>query len=441
MNRSALTLLLSTFLIASDAMADDWPQFMGPKRDGVWRETNIVKDFSTGSPEITWRAEVAGGYSGPAVANGRVFLTDYVRTEGDASPSPNKRNKLVGIERILCFDEKTGKELWKHDYPRDYEISYPAGPRATPTVDGDRVYVLGAEGDLLCLRVDNGDVAWHLNLAEAYGTKAPIWGYAAHPLIDGDRLICLAGGDGSAAVALNKITGEEIWRSLTTPDIGYSPPTMIEAGGTRQLLIWHSKSLNSLDPTTGKSLWAIPLEPDYNMSIAPPLKAGDYIYVGAIKDKSMVVKLDADKPGATVVWRGKPKVGVGPSHCPIVLDAENPDYVYGVDRGGLRCVELKTGKHVWENFRLMREPRRANAGTIFIHQIGDRYLLFSETGVLAIAKLSPDGYEELDRTQPLLATTHNAFGRDVLWSPPAFANGAMFVRNDNELIRVSLTAK
>lgn len=428
--------LLTT--IVSTTLADDWPQFMGPKRDGIWRESQIIEDFSAGPPKVTWRVPVAGGYSGPAIADGRVFLSDYVRKDGDPSPSPDKRNLLQGTERITCFAEQTGDLIWRHDYPRTYEISYPAGPRATPTVDGDRVYTLGAEGDLICLHVENGKVIWQRNLAEAYETKAPIWGYAAHPLVVGDKIYCLAGGEGSAAVALNKMTGEEVWRSLTTPDIGYAPPTMIEAGGQQQLLIWHSKSLNSLDPNSGKPFWSIPLEPDYSMSIAPPLQAGDLVYVGAIKNKSMVVQLDKDKPDAKLLWRGKNRVGVGPSHCPVALDSKDSNYIYGVDRGGLRCVELSTGKHVWENYRLMENKRISNAGTIFIHQAGDRYFLFSETGVLAIAKLSSSGYEEVDRTQPLLDPTHDAFGREVVWSPPAFANGAMFVRNDNELIRVSL---
>ena len=430
--------MLLIVTIASTCLADDWPQFMGPKRDGIWRENGIISDFSNGSPMVTWRVPVAGGYSGPAVSDGRVFVTDYVRKDGDPSPSPNKRNVLQGSERITCFAEQTGDLIWRHEYPRSYEISYPAGPRTTPTVDGDRVYVLGAEGDLLCLGVEKGNVLWQRNLAEAYNTKAPIWGYAAHPLVVGDKIYCLAGGDGSAAVALNKMTGEEVWRALTTTDIGYAPPTMIEAGGRQQLLIWHSTSLNSLDPETGKPFWSIALEPDYAMSIAPPLQAGNFVYVGAIKNKSMVVQLDKDKPDAKLLWRGKNRVGVGPSHCPIVLDSKDPKYVYGVDRGGLRCVELSTGKHVWENFRLMENKRLSNAGTIFIHPVGDRYFLFSETGVLAIAKLSPEGYEEIDRTQPLLDPTHDAFGRDVVWSPPAFANGAMLVRNDEELIRVSL---
>ena len=436
---SIQTILL--LLATSIASAEDWPQWMGANRDGVWRETGIVRDFSAGDPETTWRAAVAGGFSGPAVAAGRVYLTDYVRLEGDASPDPDKRNELKGIERVLCLDEQTGEELWKHTYPRTYNISYPAGPRATPLVEGNRVYTLGAEGDLKCLNASNGNVVWSKNLPEEYNTKSPVWGYSAHPLIIGDKLICLAGGEGSAAVALDKETGDEIWRALTTPDIGYAPPTLIEAGGTEQLLIWHSRSLNSLDPETGELYWSEPLEPDYNMSIAPPQKSAHWLYVGAIKNKSMVVRLHDSKPSAQLVWKGTNKLGVGPSHCPVVLDPSNADYIYGVDRGGIRCVRLDTGEHVWQNFDLMPNRRIANAGTIFITRNQDRFFLLSDTGELAIAKLSPLGYEELGRTGPLVKPTHSGLGREVLWSAPAFANGAIFVRNDEELIRVSLVQK
>ena len=398
--------------------------------------------FAEGGPTISWRAPVAGGYAGPSVSQGRVFVSDYVRREGDPTPSPDVRNSLEGTERLLCLDENTGKLIWKYEYERPYQIAYPAGPRATPLVDEDYVYLLGAEGDLTCLNVANGNLVWKKNLPESYETKSPDWGYAGHPLIHDNMLYTLAGGEGSAVVALDKETGVEVWRALSTPDIGYAPPTLIQAGGRLQLLIWHAASLNSLDPKSGKPYWSEKLKPDYNMSIAPPLHVGDWLYVGAIKDKSMALRLDPNAPRATQVWKGSRKLGVGPSHCPIVADPRHPDYIYGVDRGSLRCVKLSTGERIWETFELMDNKERwSSAGTIFITPQADRFFLFSETGELAIAHLSPGGYEEIDRTGPLLETTHDAFGRGVVWSPPAFANRAMFVRNDNELIRVSLQAK
>jgi outer membrane protein assembly factor BamB len=193
-----------------------------------------------------------------------------------------------------------------------------------------------------------------------------------------------------------------------------------------------------LNPNTGQVYWSEELEPDYSMSIAPPLRSGKLLFVGAIKNKSMVVELDQDKPAARLLWKGKNGVGVGPSHCPVAVDPNNADYIYGVDRGGLRCVKLSTGEHMWETYELMASKRRASAGNIFITLSGDRFFLYSETGELVIAKLSPRGYKEVGRTKPLLEPTHSASGRAVVWSPPAFANQAVFVRNDNELVRVSL---
>ena len=441
MHRSSLfAVLFCAVLTCSMSQADDWPQWRGPQRDGIWRETGIVRTLPATGPPVTWRTKVGGGYAGPAVADGRVFVTDYL-TGGDTTPDPDKRNSLQGTERVLCFDESSGELLWQHEYPRAYNISYPAGPRATPTVDGDRVYVLGAEGDLTCLRVDDGDVLWSRQLQEEYGTKTPIWGFAAHPLVDGNKLICTAGGQGSAAIALDKMTGKELWRALTTTDIGYSPPTIIQAGGRRQLLIWHSKSLNGLDPETGKVYWSQPLEPDYAMSIIPPIHVNDLLFVGAIKDKSMLLRLAVDRPNAQVVWIGKKDRGVGPSHSPVFVDREDPEHLYGVDRrGDLRCVKLATGEQVWTTYALMASKRPSSSGSAFLVKNGDRYLITSETGELVIAKLSPSGYEEISRSQPLLEPTHTAFGRAVVWSHPAFANGAMFARNDKELIRVSLAA-
>ena len=157
------------------AFGDDWPQWMGPKRDNVWRETGIVEKFPAGGPEVLWRSEIAGGYSGPAVAGGKVFITDYV-SQQDVKVDNFERKEFTGEERVHCLDEATGKILWTHKYPVKYTISYPAGPRCTPNVEDDRVYTLGAEGDLICLSIADGKVLWSHDLKVKYGTKAALWG-------------------------------------------------------------------------------------------------------------------------------------------------------------------------------------------------------------------------------------------------------------------------
>ena len=426
--------LLLTTLLASTSRGDDWPQWLGPRRDSVWRETGILKKFPAGGPTVKWRAPIDGGYAGPAVAAGRVFVMDFV-SSGDKSPSPNNRNKLNGQERVLCFSADTGKPLWKHAYDCTYNISYPSGPRATPTVDGDRVYTLGAEGNLFCLSVKDGSVLWSHDFRRDYQAETPFWGYCGHPLVSGDKLFCIVGGPGSVAVAFDKMTGKEIWRSLSAKEQGYSAPTLIESAGKPQLLIWHAESINSLDPQTGKPYWSVPLECNYKMSIVTPRKLGDYLFAGGIVNRAVLLQLGRDKPSAEVVWRGQKDVGIGPVSSVPFLEGET---MYGVDRQGeLRGVNLQDGAHLWSTYAPTTTRGRANSGTAFLVKNGDRFFLFGETGDLVIARLTPAGYDEISRAH-LIDPTTDAFGRDVVWSHPAFANRCVFVRNDKEIVCVSL---
>jgi outer membrane protein assembly factor BamB len=421
-------------------MADDWPQWLGPHRDSVWREDGIVEAFPEDGLQVKWRTAVALGYSGPAVAGGKVFVMDYVKQSGKETNNPGGRDKLEGTERVVCLDAKTGRELWKHQYERPYNISYPGGPRCTPTVDGTRVYTLGAEGNLFCLNAADGKVIWSKDFAEQYGAKTPIWGYAAHPLVDGDLLYCIVGGEGSVAVAFDKATGKERWRALSASEPGYCPPTMIEHAGTRQLLIWHPEALNSLDPRTGKVYWSVPLKPDYRMSITAPRKLGKYLFASGIGNVAALMKLgDRNTDTPEVIWRGEAKSAVYCANSTPFLEKE---MIYGTDCrvGALMGVRLDDGERLWETFRpTSGGTRRAGHGTAFIVKHKDRFFLFSETGDLILARLSADGYEELGRFH-VVDATNSAFGRDVVWSHPAFAGKCVFARNDEELVCVSLAA-
>ncbi len=246
---------LILFVAVATVCADDWPQWLGPKRDAVWRETGILEKFPDKGPKVKWRAPVKAGYSGPAVANGRVYVMDRVLADGVKNPSeiiPSRpKEGIPGTERVLCFDAASGKELWKHEYDCPYTVSYPLGPRTTPLIHQGKIYTLGTEGHLFCLDAEKGTILWSKQFPKDYSAKTAIWGNAAHPLIDGQKLICLVGGEGSAAVAFDKDTGKEIWKALSTKSLGYCPPTIIEAGGKRQLIIWHGEAANGLNPETG----------------------------------------------------------------------------------------------------------------------------------------------------------------------------------------------
>jgi outer membrane protein assembly factor BamB len=427
--------LVVVVAFCTGSLADEWPQWMGPDRDNVWKEDGLLDSFPASGPKVVWRAPVAGGYSGPAVFGEYVIVTDYVTSE-NVMVANFEQKKFTGIERVLCLREATGKPLWKHEYPVKYGISYPAGPRCTPNVDEGKLFTLGAEGDLICFELATGAIVWSKNLRETYNTKTPFWGYSSHPLIDGDKLICLAGLEGCHMVALNKGTGEEIWRAESAPQQGYSPPTIIEAGGVRQLINFNPGSVNGLDPETGDSYWSIPYEADNGSVIMSPIRVGDLLYIAGYSKRNALLKLDMEKPDAELIWQDESRRGLSPVNVqPIAVG----DTIYGFHQDGqMMAFELPSGKRLWKTAQPIGK-RAVQTGTAFIVKEKNRYWMFSETGDLMIAKLDRDGYEELDRTH-ILEPTNNAFGRDVVWSMPAFAHRKMFVRNDQECVCVDLSA-
>ena len=414
--------------------AEDWPQWMGAHRDAVWSETGIIDTFPKDGPKVKWRVKIAGGYAGPAVAGGKVYVTDYVSV-GNLKKEFHKE-KFAGSERILCLDAKDGSQLWEYKYECAYHVQYPAGPRCTPTVHDGKVYALGTEGNLLCLDATQGKLIWQKDFKKDYNAKTAQWGFCGHPLVVGDKLICIVGGEGSIAVAFDKNTGKELWKTLSAKEQGYAPPTLIEAGGKQQLLIWHAEALNSLNPETGDKYWSVKLAPDYGMAIMAPRKSGDYLFAAGIPDKAVCLKLASDKPAVTEVWRGDKNTALYPVNMTPFIEG---GIIYGVDQPGvLRGVKLETGERLWE----VSEPvngkdRPSRTGTAFLVKNGERFFLFNELGELIIAKLSAKGYEEISKAK-ILDPTGTAFGRDVLWSHPAFANKSCYARNDKEIICVDL---
>ncbi len=421
--------------------ADDWPQWLGPNRDGVWRETGIPDRFPEGGPKVRWRAKVSAGYAGPAVGGDRVYLLDRVLAEGaknHAEPFPQRPGKgIAGTERVLCLSDKDGSLLWKHEYDCPYTISYPLGPRATPVVRDGKVYTLGAEGNLFCLDAATGKIVWGRELKKDYSVKAPLWGFASHPLLDGDKLICLVGGDGTTVVAFDKNSGKELWRALKSRELGYAPPMIYELGGKRQLIVWHGEAVNGLDPETGQVYWTHPAKSYMGMSIATPLQIGDDLFVTAHPNLALLLHPKGDGTAPDVVWRGDKKTGFASVFgTPFAQDG----YIYGVHTGGfLCCIKADTGERLWET----AEPvagKRLGSAECFLIKNGDRFFVFNEKGDLLLARLTPKGYEQISRTH-LLDPTSSAFNRDVLWTPPAFAHRCIYVRNDKELVCVSLAAE
>jgi outer membrane protein assembly factor BamB len=427
------------------AAADDWPQAMGPGRDSIWSEKGVTKEFSKEGPKVKWRTPVNLGYGGPAVVGERVYLMDYIIKSGKVVNDPGKAIPLKGVERVLCLHAETGKEIWKQEYSVDYELSYPSGPRCTPTVSEGKVYALGAMGHLRCLDAETGTRIWEHNLPKKYGADIPIWGHSGHPLVFKNRVYCLAGGEGSVAVCLDAKTGQEVWTSLSASEPGYAPPMLMRTGSTEQLLIFTPQNLHALNPSDGKEYWKVSIKPDYNMSIMAPRESKGRVYVSGIGRKGLLLKVndgpEGASPSAKILWRSSPKEGVYCANStPIILG----EVIYGNDirTSSLMAVDLKDGKRLWTT----RAPTlgegqegRLNHGTVFLvyHRVNKLFYLFNEQGDLIIAELNPAGYKEISRAH-ILEPTNEAFGRKVVWSMPALANKCVFVRNDQEIVCVDL---
>ena len=422
---------LIAVVLAGPALADEWPQWRGPSRDGVWHETGIVAKFDKPRLEVVWRAEISGGYSGPTVADGKVYVTDRVI-------------KPESAERVHCFDAKTGKNLWTHKYPRDYrKVGYPIGPRASVTINDKRAYSLGATGYLHCLDAVGGDVIWKKDLRDEYNIRMPIWGIASAPFIDGSLVIVQIGGrKGACIVAFDKVTGKEKWRALDDP-AGYTSPIIIEQAGKRVLVYWTGVNIVGLDPQTGKVYWKYPFKPkEMVMNIADPVFEDGYLFFSAFFDGSLLLKVNPDEMSVEKVWRriGKSERKTDSLHCCISTAIMQGEFIYGVDsHGELRCLKRDTGDRVWESLEAMPKARWAN---IHLVRNADKVWMFNERGELIISRLSPAGFEEISRAKLISPTEGQLDERKggVAWSHPAFAYKNVYARNDYDLICVSLAA-
>jgi len=417
---------------ASILSAEDWPQWRGPGRDGVWNETGVVEKFASDQLPIKWRAEIGAGYSGPTVAKGRVYVTDRI-------------SGLEPSERVWCFEEETGKPLWKYAYPAEYgRVGYPAGPRAAVGIQDGKAYALGATGWLHCFDATNGQILWKEDLQAKYEIRMPMWGIAAAPLIFENLVILHIGGRNACIVALDKNDGHEVWKALK--DRGqYSAPILIQQAGQPVVICWTGDSVAGIAAASGAVLWRYEWTPKkMPIGVASPVVHGDRVFCTSFYDGSLMLRLAADKPEVERLWQR-----VGANENPPNTDALQSiiatpvfdgTHIYGVDSyGELRCLDASTGDRLWENLTAVPKARWS---TIHFVKNGNKYWLFNERGELIIARLSPAGFSEISRTKLLDPTLDQLRQRGgVCWAHPAFANRHVFQRNDKELVCASLEAR
>jgi outer membrane protein assembly factor BamB len=367
----------------------------------------------------------------------------------DVKTQWNYRDKTAGRERVLCLDEASGKVLWTHAYPCRYAVAYGSGPRATPSVAGDKLYTVGAMGDLLCLDSATGHVIWQKNFVRDYGAEVPIYGFASSPLVDGDRLVVMVGGEGQAVVAFERHTGRELWKALSTPEPGYCAPLIRALGGKRQILVWHGEALAGLEPESGKPLWSMPHHLVAGMAITTPAVEGDRLAVSTQYEGTLLLEFKPAAASPKIVWKAwassvperqwKP-AGFNTTMSTVLLMG---GYVYGVSLyGEMCCLDGRNGRRLWTTLQPTSgdvQPRE-RWSTAFMVPHRDKVFIFNEKGDLILARLTPAGYEELSRMHLIDADMPSAGGggRKVVWSHPAFASRSIYVRNNHEISCVSL---
>lgn len=425
-----VTLLAAVLARPTGCAGDEWPQWRGPNRDGVWRETGIVESLPGPTIPLRWRVPISSGYTGPTVAGGRVFVMD-------------RQTQPREVERVHCFAWQTGEKLWSHSYECPYEVSYAAGPRASVTIDQGQAYALGTMGHLHCYDAATGRVLWSVDLRRQYQIRMPIWGIAAAPLVEADLVILQIGGAGGACVvALDKRTGQERWRALDDP-ASYSAPIVIEQARRRVLVCWTGDHVAGLDPATGEVFWKHPFERRHEVINVPtPVVDGDRLFVTAFWDGALLLRLRQDALGVERVWRrfGPSERNTDALHAMISTPILQGDHIYGVDSyGELRCLDARSGDRIWEDLTAVPKARWA---TIHMVRHGHRVWMFNERGELILGELSPRGFREISRAKLLDPTTPQLQQRGgVCWSHPAFAYKHIFARNDRELVCASLAAE
>ncbi len=405
-----MTYLLFLFALLPLQHNSDWPQWRGPTRDGTWHEPQFPLHLPKDAKPL-WKLPLGAGYGGIAVSNNKLFVLDRIKS--------TKNNETEELERILCLDPLTGKQLWLHAYNAAYKkLDYGNGPRTTPTIHQGKVYTFGSIGDIHCLDINTGKVLWHRNAVVDFNAKYPIWGYASSPLIDENRVLLQIGAKPDGCfIALNKDTGKEIWRAGADRP-GYASAQIFTVNNQKQIVWWSAQNACGLDPKTGSILWKFPLSMDYDVAIADLIFHEGIFLASDYWTGSKAIELAPTGPN--LAWEGKQLSMLMCS--PLVKDG----YFYALDRfRGIKCIKAKTGKVLWENESVTPRGTNPQASLVWV---GSKVLIFNEKGELILAEMNPKEFKLIDKISVC----------DFTWAHPAFAHGCIFARTDKEIVAVQL---
>jgi outer membrane protein assembly factor BamB len=390
------------------ASTSDWPQWRGPDRNGISKESGLLKQWPAEGPKLLWQVnDIGDGYSTPAVVGTRIYLMS---------------NRGFENEFVQALSTEDGKPLWTTRVgnvgnPQDFLY---AKARSTPTVDGDFIYALSSDGDLACLETGSGKIRWQKSIKKEFDGKPGFWAYAESPLVDGDVVVVTPGGEQATMVALNKKTGAVIWKSAVPggDPAGYASAIVVQAGGRKQYVQFLSKGIVGVDAKTGQFLWRYAEVAKGMAQMVTPVARDGYVYGGAQGIGGGAVRLKSDRGGvaAEQVYfaRGLPN-NIGGS----VLVG---DYLYGTSGRGLVAVEFTTGKVKWQAESIGGGSVAYADGLLFLH---------GENGEVALVEATPEAYREKGRFTPPVQPQRKKLGPypEKAWTYPAIANGRLYIRD------------
>jgi outer membrane protein assembly factor BamB len=400
---SAVTAVALILSIATSPVVQgsDWKNWRGPSYNGTSDETEFRKDFGRRGPEILWKASIGMGYSGMVVSDGLVYTMGLTGS----------------TETVFCFEARTGKKVWTHEWPSTFEPKYyDGGTSGTPTVIGDRVYLLAQTGEVFCFDAKTGRVQWEVNIKDKLGLEVGTWGFTSAPFHWKNSIILNAGKNG---VAMDRATGEILWSSGTDAN-GYATAVPFTHAGREAVAIFSAKALNAVDPDSGRLLWSYPWETSYDVNAADPLFIeGDRVLISSgYGSGAALLKLGSGKPDT--LWKNKNL------HTQLNAAVYHEGYFYGIDgnttdKATLNCLKASNGEVVW------KQQGIGTGGLI----LADRHLIvISERGELMIAPASPEGFNPTVRRQLYGGKT---------WTVPTLADSIVYCRNSRgDLVAVSL---
>ena len=396
---------MGLFLVPKVVLASDWPQWRGPQRNGNTAETGLLAEWPKEGPKLVWQVnDIGAGYSTPSVVGDRLYLLS---------------NQGLDNEFVQALEARDGKRIWSQTIGKvgnpNQQPSYPAA-RSTPTVDGEWVYAFGSDGDLACLERATGKVRWQKNVRADYGGQPGIWAYSESPLVDGEAVVCTPGGSNATLVALNKHTGELIWKCAIPggEQAAYTSALAIEVGGVRQYIQMLQKGLVGVEAKTGKLLWRYDRTAKGSPAVIPtPVADGDFIYSAGARNGGGGARLKANGgifEAEQVYFSPKLPTSIGGA-------VKAGDYLYGTSAGALLCLEFKTGTGKWDD---------RSIGAASLCYADGRLYLHGENGEVALVEATPEAYREKGRFKPANPPDR---GNSKAWAYPVIAGGRLYLRD------------